>query len=219
MGQGTRADTRIYVEYLSGNGRGGSFDSGRGLWLGRVQWNPSGTQLPYSQSDLLQRESPVPSIAVALISGRSQHTRFSSSGGRDLPGFETGDYDLDQLLFETALHYRGLGWQQEFHVKRITDRTTGVERRISGGYAQLGSFLHEYWPSVAREFELVARFATVDPDRNLPSDRQYETTLGFNWYLNGHRNKITADYAWLDFDDPTGGSSRNRFRVQWELSL
>lgn len=48
---------------------------------------------------------------------------------------------------------------------------------------------------------------------------QYEWTIGMNWFINGHRNKITADYSWLDFDDPTQGASRGRFRLQWELSL
>jgi hypothetical protein len=39
------------------------------------------------------------------VIGRTPYTRFSSSGGGSLPGFEPGDYDLRQLLFETAVHY------------------------------------------------------------------------------------------------------------------
>lgn len=219
LARGTRADTRVYLEYLAGQGLGGSFDSGRGLWLGRVQWNPSGTQLRFSQADLRRYDKPVPSIAFAVISGRSPHTRFSSDGGGDLPGYQVGDFDLRQYLVETALHYRGFGWQQELHFKRVTDRNTGAQREFMGGYAQLGSFIGEWWPAAPRQLELVGRFAAVDPDRDRAADKQYEWTVGVNWFINGHRNKITADYSWLDFNDPAQGASRSRFRLQWELSL
>ncbi len=217
--RGTIADTRVYLERLSGLGLGNNFESDAGLWLGRVMWNPSGTQLPYSQSALVRHDKPVSSIAVAMIDGRSPHTSFSSSGGGNLPGFTTGDFDLRQYLFETAVHYRGFAWQQELHVKRIRDRESGLEREIAGGYAQLGVFmdqLTEFWsPNV----EVVGRFAIVDPDRDRASDTQTEWTLGLNWFFHGHRNKLTADYSWLDFDDPLAGESGNRFRLQWELSL
>jgi hypothetical protein len=46
-----------------------------------------------------------------------------------------------------------------------------------------------------------------------------EWTLGANWYFNGHRNKLTLDYSWLDFEDPDGQASEQRLRLQWELSL
>ena len=219
LARGTRADTRVHLEYLTGRGLGKSYESGRGLWLGRLQWNPSGTQLPFSQAALNRYEKPVPSVAFVVVSGRSAHTRFSSNGGGDLPGLQPGDFDLRQYLFETALHYRGFGWQQEFHFKRVTDRNTGARRELMGGYAQLGSFVSEWWPEVPPQLELVGRFAAVDPDRDQASDIQHEWTIGLNWFIRGHRNKITADYSWLDFDDPTQGTSRGRFRLQWELSL
>jgi phosphate-selective porin len=218
FGAGSRADTRVWVEYLSGRGRGAEFD-GRGLWLGRVQWNPAGEQLSFSQSDIKRRDRPVPSLAVAAIRGRTPFTRFSSSGGGGLPGFEEGDYDLTQYLFETAVHYRGLGWQQELHYKRIEDKASGDSRSVVGGYAQLGSFLSEWWSALPSRLEVVGRVAVVDPDRDTGSDTQVEWTAGVNYFIHGHRHKITADYSWLDFEDPIQGASKRRFRLQYELSL
>lgn len=218
LAQGSRRDTRFWVEYLSGRGRGASFD-GRGLWLGRLQWNPAGEQLPFSQSDIRRRAAPVPAIALAVVRGRTPFARFSSGGGGTLPGLVQSDYDLTQYLLETAVHYRGIAWQQELHFKRLEDRHSGRLRRMIGGYAQLGTFPSEWWPRVPSQLELVGRIAVVDPDRGEDSDTQIEWTLGANWFIYGHRHKISVDYAWLNFDDPFDDVSRRRFRLQYELSL
>jgi hypothetical protein len=54
--------------------------------------------------------------------------------------------------------------------------------------------------------------AALDPDRDQASDMQYEWTFGMIWFINGHCNKITADYSWLAFDDPAQGTSQGRSR-------
>ncbi|MEM1305459.1 MAG: porin, partial [Planctomycetota bacterium] len=195
------------------------FDSRSGLALARWQWNPAGEVLPFSQSDLVRRPSPVSSIALATVFGRTPFTRFSGSGGGDLPGFDRGDYDLRQFLIETAWHYRGIAWQQELHWKDFEDRATGETTRLIGGYAQVGSFLNEWRPAIPPQLELVARGSLVDPDRSLNDNSQSEWTLGANWFINGHRNKLTADVSWLDVDSPAGDASQTRFRLQWELSI
>lgn len=219
LAEGSRLDTKAWAGFLSGEGRGGQFEEGSGLVLGRWQWNPAGEVLPFSQSDLERRDSPVPSIAVATVFGRTPFTRFSSSGGGDLPGFDRGDYNLRQFLLETAWHYRGVAWQQELHWKDIEDRVTGETTRLIGGYAQIGSFPNEWWSSVPPQLELLARVSLVDPDRTLSDNTEREWTLGANWFLNGHRNKFTADVSWLNFDSPARDASQTRFRFQWELSI
>jgi phosphate-selective porin len=217
--EGGRADTRLWLEYLSGHGRDAAFEQGDGLLLARVQWNPNGEQLPFSQSDLKRRDAPLGSVAVATVIGETPYTRFSSSGGGSLPGFETGNYRLRQYLLETAVHYRGLAWQQELHLKRIKDQDGGEVRKLIGGYAQLGAFPSEWLSWVPQPLEIVGRFAVVDPDRSRSSDRQLEWTIGANWFIAGHRHKLTADWSWLTFDDPDSDASQGRFRLQWELSL
>ena len=175
--------------------------------------------MPFSQSDLERRESPVPSIAVATVVGRTPFTRFSSSGGGSLPGFDPADYNLEQFLFETAWHYRGIAWQQELHWKNIEDRVTGQITRLIGGYAQIGYFPNEWWSYVPAPLELVGRLSIVDPDRSLGDNLEREWTLGVNWFINGHRNKFTSDVSWLTFDSPARDASQTRFRLQWELSI
>jgi phosphate-selective porin len=216
---GTRVDSNWWLEYLSGEGRGGGWRSDSGLWLARYQWNPQGEPLPFSQSDLKRREKLLTSVAVAAVDGRTPYSRFSSDGGDQLPGINTGDNDLTQFLLETAAHWRGISWQQEFHSKRVRDRLSGQARKMDGGYVQLGSFVSEWWEAWPRQLEVAGRLSIVDPDRSLSGNTEKERTLGLNWFFNGHRNKLTLDYSWLDFEGFGGNATRNRLRLQWELSL
>jgi hypothetical protein len=217
--KGSRHDMHLWLELLTGHGRGAGFQSGDGLLLGRVQLNPVGEELPFSQSDLKRRQRPLTSFAVAAAAGDSPYTRFSSSGGGNLPGYQPGDFRLRQLMIESAAHYRGMGWQQELHWKEVKNRSDGSTRKIWGGYAQVGSFINEWWPPMPAPLELVARVAYVDPDTPDRSDHQWEYTIGANWFFNGHRNKLTLDYSLLDFEEGTARARENRLRLQWELSL
>ena len=88
-----------------GNGLNTSGDSGQPMWLGRYQWNFSGAVLPFSQSALKRYPEARGSLAFAVVTNASRYTRFSSSGGGQLPGFEEGEdnqYRLEQFLQEFA---------------------------------------------------------------------------------------------------------------------
>lgn len=218
--KGKAFDSSVWIEYLTGRGRGAGYDGESGFWLGRWQWNPQGKELAFSQSDLKRSREFLSSVTLAAVQGHTPFTRFSSSGGRQLPGYGAADYRLSQLMFETAAHYRGWSWQQELHVKEVRNRSTAKEDTIFGGYAQLGTFPSEYCPWVPEPLEFVLRFAQVDPDTSLSGNTQREWTFGTNWYFDGHRNKLNADLSLLDIDDPANGDdSKVRFRLQWERSF
>ncbi len=219
FGAGTRADLQIWIQALSGLGLNRATERDNGLIMARVQWSPDGEQLPFSGSDLKRREEPLRSLAVALVTGETQCSRFSSDGCGQLPGYQESEYDLDQLMFETGMHYRGLGWEQELHVKRVRDKVTGSSTTLVGGYMQFGSFLNEWLPRVPPPLEIVGRYALVDPDTGTSSDLQQEWTLGANWFFSGHRNKLSLDFTWLDTGNLFDHGSQTRLQLQWELSL
>ena len=219
LGRSTRLDSNWWLEYLSGQGRGGGWGSDGGLWLLRYQWNPQGEPLPFSQSDLVRRERPLTSIALAVVDGETPYSRFSSAGGGALPDVADDPHDLTQVLFETAAHWRGVSWQQEYHSKRIRDQRSGLTRRLDGGYIQIGSFLNEWWRGWPAALELAGRVSVVDPDHSMTGNTEKERSIGLNWFFNGHRNKLSVDVSWLDFRDPREDASRKRIRLQWELSL
>jgi hypothetical protein len=117
------------------------------------------------------------------------------------------------------VQHRGISWEQELHYKRIRDQQTGAVTRLVGGYAQVGSFLNEWWPAIPAPLELAARVAIVDPNTDRSSDTNRELTLGANWFFSGHRNKLSLDLSWLEDDDLIDGGSQTRLRLQWEISL
>jgi phosphate-selective porin len=222
FGAGQRYDSSYWLEVLSGNGRGGGWDRNEALYLARYQWNVLGRVLPFSQSDITRRDPAAASIALAGVYGDTRYTRFSSSGGGQLPGYEAGDdgkYRLSQVLLETAYQRKGLAWQHELHWKEIEDRKNNTTRNLWGGYLQLGYFFHELWPAIPAPLELAGRFGLVDPDTSLDANLQQEWTLGANWFFEGHRNKITLDVSQLILDAPDGEQSETRVRAQWDVSF
>ena len=106
LGEGRAYDSTIWLEYLSGRGRGLGFEDGYGLGMLRWQWNPNGEVLGFGQADLKRSKKAISGITLAAVHGDSPFTRFSSSGGGSLPGLDTGVYfssvvlktDFDLLL-------------------------------------------------------------------------------------------------------------------------
>ncbi len=56
----------------------------------------------------------------------------------------------------------------------------------------------------------------VGADENLINT---EYSLASNWFINGHRNKITVDLSWLDAEEDDETASELLFRLQWDLSI
>jgi len=221
IGRDTVYDSSWWAGALAGNGRSGSSDGGRPMWLARWQWNYSQQLLHFSQSALARYSEPHGSLAVAFVSNDSQYTRFSSDGGGQLPGYADGvenQYRIHQLMQEWAWQHRGLSFQQELHWKSVEDRRRGGTRDLFGGYAQVGWFPAEQWRSLSPKLEIAARVALVNPDDVFDSHNR-EFTLGANWFFNGHRNKLTFDTSYIAIEEDRGRESDVRYRIQWDISL
>ena len=85
------ANMSYWAEVLLGSGRGGTVnDDDNLMYMLRLQWNPNGKELGFSGSDLKFTEKFVSSIAFAGVTNTSKYTRFSTSGGGQLYGFDEG---------------------------------------------------------------------------------------------------------------------------------
>jgi len=222
LGAGSAYDSRFWFALVSGAGRGGEWSDDDHLWIGRFQWNFLGEDVAFSQCDLKPDAKSRGEIGVGGVLGQSRYTRFSSDGGGQLPGYEPGtgtQYRIRQLMQDSVYKLRGFSWQQELHWKEIEDTLSGSRRRLWGSYAQLGYFFHQSWAWVPPPLEIAARFALVDPDTSVEFDLQEEVTFGANWFINGHRSKVTVDTSFLELDAPTGRVSETRFRAQWDVSF
>lgn len=219
------ADFNYWVAALTGTGRGSSINDDNNLmYFGRAQWNFLGRFLEFEGSDLEFHEEPTPIIAFSAITNRSPYTRFSQSGGGSLDGFEDGlpgQYRVNQWNLETALMYRGFSWQSEWHTKEIIDKNNNNGMTVMKGYyVQAGYFFHdlfEWWP---KKMEMAARHAAYRPDNSIRENRQDESTLGFNWFFKGHKNKLTSEVTYFSSQDKTLSLQQGwRFRIQWDISL
>ena len=219
---GGLADFSYWATLATGTGRGGeSNDDDHPLWMGRIHWNLMGEPPGFSGSDLGVTERPGLLIAVAAATNRSPYTRFSQSGGGQLPGFDegvAGQYRVNQWTAETAFKHRGISWQQEFHWKRVDDRVNDERTTLLGNYAQIGVLLGGLWPSLPPQLELALRHAFYDPERGVESDIQQEVSLTANWFFHGHLNKLSAELLWLTADTRTGDDKDSlNLRLQWDI--
>lgn len=182
------------------------------LYLGRLQWNFLGRDVPFFQGDPGYTEAPTAAIAVAAATNRTNRVRFPQS--RNLG--EAGQFRVDQLGQDFVLRYRGFSLQQEFHTKVVRDLVNEEVTRSQGGYVQLGVSPHTLIRVVPAPLELAARYAVVDPNLATEGDFQREITVGANWYFSKHKNKLTADVTRL-VDSADGDETY--VRVQWDVSF
>lgn len=228
--EGTGADMRYWAGVFTGEGRGVRNDDTDFMYMGRLQWNFLGRDLAFKQTDVEYTEKPTASFSLSTASNTGRCTRWSSSGCGNLDGFDSaanaqdGQYSVDQLQQGFAFKWKGLSIQEELHWKDVVDNVNNTESDLRGGYVQAGYFFNELFPSVPKNLELAARFAFVDEPNvdniQLQNSRE-ELTIGANWFIAGHNNKITLDYSHLTLEDSLVNQKvdDNRFRVQWDVSF
>ncbi len=217
-------DMNYWISILTGTGRGSTDNDDNNLmYVGRLQWNIFGIEMPFTNSDLDRSEEPVASLSFATATNRSQYTRFSQAGGGSLEGFEEGvpgQFRVNQWMIESAFMYNGFSWAQEFHHKEINDLINNTSSTLIGNYFQLGYFLQQIIPWMPRYTELAIRYAFYNPDINRESITEQELGIAINHFFKGHRNKLTAELTHFIFDRNSPNEVDDfRFRIQWEISF
>ena len=123
-------------------------------------------------------------------------------------------------MLETAFKYRGISFQQELHYKNIDDRINLTETAMVGNYIQASYFFHHLFPKIPEKLEFFGRWSIYDPDIDLDNNNNSEYTVGLNWFFHGHKNKLTFDYSYIDYDQYTPNLyTDHRFRLQWDVSI
>ena len=225
------ADMRYYAGVFNGEGRSVNNDSGEHMYMGRLQWNFLGRDLKWRQSDIERHQKPAGNLAFAYANNNGRCTRWSSSGCGNLSAFTApasataAQFRIDQWMQEFAFKYQGLAIQQEYHRKEVEDKSTGLTHELEGLVAQVGYFFNELIPQVPEGLELAVRYAFLEEPYsaadNLNTNKREEYTVGLNYFMAGHNNKVTLDYSYLTLDDFASGRevSDNRIRLQWDISF
>lgn len=218
------ANFNYWAAVLTGMGRGASQnDDSKMMYFGRAQWNFLGREMPFSGGDLKISQKPAGAIAIAAVTNTSPYTRFSSSGGGNIYGFEgTNDsqYTVKQYQIETAFLYKGFSWASEFHRKNIYDNFDESGTDLGGFYISAGYFPSQilgFWPE---PLEIATRYAVVRPDLQIDRNKQREVAIGFNWFFAEHKNKLTTEITRFTFEDKElSQDDELRFRLQLDISF
>jgi len=233
--EGTPGDIRYYMGVFTGEGRGVRNDDNNMMYAGRLQWNFLGRDLGLRQTDVERTELPTASLAVGGATNTGKCTRWSSGGCGNLDGFTgaaaagQGQFRVHQAVQELAFKWQGYSFQQEFHWKRVVDRSfissdASHETDFYGLYAQTGYFFNEVFDWVPEELELGFRYGLVreaNENNRLKSNTRQEFTTAANWFFYGHNNKLTLDYSYLTLDDDVlaRNVADHRVRFQWDVSF
>ena len=232
---GTLADFSYALGVFSGEGVGERLnDDDNMLWAGRLQWNPLGGEIEFSQSDTQYHEEPALNFAVAGATNQSRCTAFETAEDscRALSGFvdpeeaEAGQYRVNQMMEEVRFKWRGFSLLHEAHWKDITDTlksNTDPERKTNlfGTFIQAGYFPHYVIPLIPKNLEFAGRYAMVDPNTAIDNDLQQEASGVMTYFFDGHSNKVNFQVSHLMLEDPASGANKSdeRFWAQWDLSF
>jgi phosphate-selective porin OprO/OprP len=221
LAEGTAGDLNYWVSAFTGMGRAGTRNDDTDLmYMGRLQWSPLGNQVPFRSGDNARSEEAQFSLAIGANTNNSPCTRFSGSGCGTLEGYSSdGDYRVQQAMFETAFHYRGFSWAQEYHWKNVRDNDTSAETELTGNYVMVGYFPSELIEGVPEPLELGFRWSEFRPDDSVDASDWRELTFAVNWFFADHDNKITAEYALFRAQQATSERNDGRVRLQWDIQF
>ena len=218
------ANFNYWLSVFMGTGMGSTGnDDNHLMYMSRLQWNFMGESLKFSGTDLEFHDQFVGLLALGAVTNRSPYTRFSQSGGGQLEGFDpgaAGQYRVNQAMQESAGKYRGFSWQQEFHIKQIRDLVNGTVTDMAGNLIQAGYFFHHLWNAIPDNVEFYGRQAFYLPDLSVSDQLQNEISFGFNWFIQGHRIKLTGEASHLRTDIALSESMGGwRYRFQLDVSF
>lgn len=171
----------------------------------RLAFNPLG-EVKYAEADFTQSEKPALSVGAnfyrnTLNKGESNNLGFTASKkgwyaiGNPLSApsrkiDETKEaVDYNTAGIDGVFKWQGLSVQGEYFIGQADGTTSKNTLRAQGFYAQAGYFV------IPKKLELAARYAYLDPNRDIANDLQVEATGGISWYLSGNNLKLQADYT------------------------
>jgi len=115
---------------------------------------------------------------------RQTSTVNTVASGRQITG-EAVDFNTAEV--DAAFKWRGLFAQAEYFWAQADGQSTDKIARAQGYYVQAGYFI------IPSKLEVAARYAYLDPDRDVSNDLWVETAGAVSWYFNKHNLKIQAD--------------------------
>ena len=173
------------------------------VYMGRVELSPPGW-VESSKSDAWLGKGQHLTLGLNYAAQNSiEYQGSSTKEGRTLLG---GDI---------SAHLGGLTLQGEYNA--MTQAVTGSnDVTPTGWYAQVGYFISG--PNI----EPVARYEIYDQDSNKTDKKETNTTIGANWYGQGHSFKLGANWVHSDYEKSASGwltnaDKKDVYQIQAQL--
>jgi len=219
------------VGVFGGVGQGMVATTNDNAIVGRIAVNPLG-DMKYTESDVDYSEKPLVSAGAnyygdTIKNGATTNLNiFSSSGwigiGSPLMPASgkfgaTEKLNINTVGYDAAFKWRGLYAQSEYFLGRAEGQSSHNTLRAQGFYGQAGYFV------IPKQLELAARYAYLDPNRDVGSDHSVQTTGAVSWYINKHNLKLQADYtdihkqAALAFNGGPNATDDKQVRLQAQI--
>ena len=196
--------------------------------VARIAVNPLG-DMKYTESDVEYSEKPLASFGAnyygdtAVNNGVNNLNMLSKSSGWIGLGSQlsklttTEKLNITTLGYDAAFKWRGLYAQGDYFTGRADGQTSHTTLRAQGAYGQAGYFI------IPKQLEVAARYAYLDPNRDVSDDHWVESTGAISWYVHKHNLKVQADYTNVHKQQAlafnSGPNSTDDKRVRFQVQI
>lgn len=203
------------IGVYNGEGRNKSNPDNGMLYSARVLFEPLG-KYSYKESDIETSSKPVMLVSAAYAVSKDQAGSTNTNLNGRLATTALGISDVTGYNAFAGAKYSGASMHAEYFHRAIDpDNDAKDEEKAEGYYVQAGYLI------VPKTIEVAARYEYFDPNDDSSDDLRKEYGIGVNYFINGHRNKIQADF--FKIKDESGktkeGEEDNRLRVQYQLAF
>ena len=193
-------------------------DSGL-LYNARAVWNPMGA-VPYSQADLRSEEERGKFL---LAVGTNAFYHVDDNRRADGDSFDDSSFGVDVTSMWNGWFFTGEAHWRSDAQRNATTGTPPVvvsndDVDITGYTAQLS------YTVVPQKFNVGVRYSAVDFDGtnattnvNGTASREYLIVAG--WYMNGHSQKLLADFGRVENHFTTSSSDTDEWRLRAQFIL
>lgn len=211
---------REILSFSQGEGRNiTSGNIGGFYYIGRIEALPFGifkNKGDYVESDLEREEKPKLSVAYTYGFNQDAVKTRSNQGAymyNDSGFFKT---DITTWFVDYMFKYKAWSSMGEFARRDAADVFAhNSDGSMTGEFVEIGQSLNTQLAYLfPKNYEIAARFTSINYDSQINLEDFYEYTLGFSKYFVGHKLKLQSD---LSFVDSQGIKDGWRFRLQMDL--
>ncbi|MEK7850631.1 MAG: porin, partial [Deltaproteobacteria bacterium] len=199
----------------NGEGRNKTNPDNGMLYSARLVLEPFG-KYAHHESDNEMTEKPTILVSAAYAASTTQKDSTNTNLSSRLATSALGVSDVTGYDGFIGAKYKGASMHSEYFNRVIDPQKPGVSNETAEGYYVQGGYF-----VTPKTVEVAARYEYFDPNKDAGSDLRQEYGLGVNYFINGHRNKVQADF--FKIRDEAGktknGEEDNRLRVQYQLAF